>query len=118
MEVNLCKRIFGGETSSHHGGDGSARMMGGKLGRVSVVDEVGFFWEVVVEGSLQGKGRVLLRWPQINWTLSISLTLGEKSAPMRRAMVAPEIVIPMSTAEEWATIGHPNDVRVLIREIL
>ena len=35
-------------------------MMGGKLGRVSVVDEVGFFWEVVVEGSLQGKGRVLL----------------------------------------------------------
>ena len=35
-------------------------MMGGKLGRVSVVDEVGFFWEVVVEGSLQGKGRVFL----------------------------------------------------------
>ena len=81
-------------------------MMGGKLGRVSVVDEVGFYWEVVVEGCLQGKGRVLLtkmvitmimmiivpsssrylyyectvfifvviylRWPQINWTLSIS----------------------------------------------
>ena len=35
-------------------------MMGGKLGRVSVVDEVGFYWEVVVEGCLQGKGRVLL----------------------------------------------------------
>ena len=91
-------------------------MMGGKLGRVSVVDEVSFYWEVVVEGGLQGKGRVLLtrmviimimmiivpgssryqirsdlmlnislmnaqlfifvviylRWPQINWTLSIS----------------------------------------------
>ena len=35
-------------------------MMGGKLGRVSVVDEVSFDWEVVVEGCLQGKGRVLL----------------------------------------------------------
>ena len=35
-------------------------MMGGKLGRVSVVDEVSFYWEVVVEGGLQGKGRVLL----------------------------------------------------------
>ena len=96
------------------------RMMGGELGRVPVVHEVGFYWEVVVEGGLQGKGRVLLtrmvkvgwwswwlswlsfpaevsdqikfdveylsyectvfifvvivylRWPQINWTLSIS----------------------------------------------
>ena len=35
-------------------------MMGAKLGRVSVVDEVGFYWEVVVEGCLQGKGRVFL----------------------------------------------------------
>ena len=35
-------------------------MMGGKLGRVSVVDEVSFDWEVVVEGCLQGKGRVFL----------------------------------------------------------
>ena len=102
-------------------------MMGGELGRVPVVHEVGFYWEVVVEGGLQGKGRVLLtrtvkvgmvigdhndyndyrsqqqvsdqirfgveylsyectvfifvviylRWPQINWTLSISCKKGK-----------------------------------------
>ena len=43
-------------------------MMGGELGRVPVVHEVGFDWEVVVEGGLQGKGRVLLtRMVKVGW---------------------------------------------------
>ena len=43
-------------------------MMGGELGRVPVVDEMGFYWEVVVERGLQGKGRVLLtRVVKVGW---------------------------------------------------